>query len=145
MRPIKLKIKGLNSFIEEQTIDFEKLTEVFPKKLSSEVKNFSFSHDNKDASCNLTSSLLLKGQKFDLDSLKLNSNFKVDTSLVNLYLSEQYSEALNKYLDLGMLKKVGNNYQANLKVINKQVYLGGQNLLDVASEDASREILDEDK
>ena len=27
MRPIKLKIKGLNSFIEEQTIDFEKLTE----------------------------------------------------------------------------------------------------------------------
>ena len=26
MRPIKLKIKGLNSFIEEQTIDFEKLT-----------------------------------------------------------------------------------------------------------------------
>mgnify|MGYP006967194733 CR=1 FL=1 len=65
--------------------------------------------------------------------------------IVNLYLSEQYSEALNKYLDLGMLKKVGNNYQANLKVINKQVYLGGQNLLDVASEDASREILDEDK
>lgn len=27
MRPIKLKIKGLNSFIEEQTIDFEKLTQ----------------------------------------------------------------------------------------------------------------------
>ena len=27
MRPIKLKIKGLNSFIEEQTIDFEKLTD----------------------------------------------------------------------------------------------------------------------
>lgn len=27
MKPIKLKIKGLNSFIEEQTIDFEKLTE----------------------------------------------------------------------------------------------------------------------
>ena len=27
MRPIKLKIKGLNSFIEEQVIDFEKLTE----------------------------------------------------------------------------------------------------------------------
>lgn len=27
MRPIKLKIKGLNSFVEEQTIDFEKLTE----------------------------------------------------------------------------------------------------------------------
>lgn len=27
MRPIKLKIKGLNSFIEEQTIDFKKLTE----------------------------------------------------------------------------------------------------------------------
>ena len=26
MRPIKLKIKGLNSFVEEQTIDFEKLT-----------------------------------------------------------------------------------------------------------------------
>lgn len=26
MRPIKLKIKGLNSFIEEQTIDFEELT-----------------------------------------------------------------------------------------------------------------------
>lgn len=25
MKPIKLKIKGLNSFIEEQTIDFEKL------------------------------------------------------------------------------------------------------------------------
>lgn len=27
MRPIKLKIKGLNSFIEEQTIDFEELTD----------------------------------------------------------------------------------------------------------------------
>lgn len=27
MKPIKLKIKGLNSFIEEQTIDFEKLTD----------------------------------------------------------------------------------------------------------------------
>ena len=27
MRPIKLKIKGLNSFIEEQTVDFEKLTD----------------------------------------------------------------------------------------------------------------------
>ena len=27
MRPIRLKIKGLNSFIEEQTIDFEKLTD----------------------------------------------------------------------------------------------------------------------
>lgn len=27
MRPIRLKIKGLNSFIEEQVIDFEKLTE----------------------------------------------------------------------------------------------------------------------
>lgn len=27
MRPIKLKIKGLNSFIEEQVIDFEKLTD----------------------------------------------------------------------------------------------------------------------
>ena len=27
MRPIKLKIRGLNSFIEEQVIDFEKLTE----------------------------------------------------------------------------------------------------------------------
>ncbi|SFD14427.1 SbcC/MukB-like Walker B domain-containing protein [Clostridium uliginosum] len=27
MRPIKLKIKGLNSFIEEQTIDFNKLTD----------------------------------------------------------------------------------------------------------------------
>ena len=27
MRPIKLKIKGLNSFIEEQTIDFDKLTD----------------------------------------------------------------------------------------------------------------------
>lgn len=27
MRPIKLKIKGLNSFIEEQTIDFENLTD----------------------------------------------------------------------------------------------------------------------
>lgn len=27
MRPIKLKVKGLNSFIEEQTIDFEKLTD----------------------------------------------------------------------------------------------------------------------
>src|SRR3712207_9371638 len=26
MKPITLKIKGLNSFIEEQTIDFEKLT-----------------------------------------------------------------------------------------------------------------------
>ena len=26
MRPIKLKIKGLNSFIEEQEIDFDKLT-----------------------------------------------------------------------------------------------------------------------
>lgn len=130
---------------KQKDLDFEKLTEVFPKKLSAEVKNFSFSHDNKDASCNLTSSLLLKGQKFDLDSLKINANLKADTSLVNLYLSEQYSEALNKYLDLGMLKKVGNNYQANLKVINKQVYLGGQNLLDVASEDASREILDEDK
>ena len=28
MRPILLKIKGLNSFIEEQTIDFEKLTDI---------------------------------------------------------------------------------------------------------------------
>lgn len=27
MRPIKLKIKGINSFIEEQTIDFEKLSD----------------------------------------------------------------------------------------------------------------------
>ena len=27
MKPIKLKIKGLNSFMEEQTIDFEKLTD----------------------------------------------------------------------------------------------------------------------
>ena len=27
MKPIRLKIKGLNSFIEEQTIDFEKLTD----------------------------------------------------------------------------------------------------------------------
>ncbi|MGL5085478.1 MAG: AAA family ATPase, partial [Clostridium sp.] len=27
MRPIKLKIKGLNSFIEEQTVDFEQLTD----------------------------------------------------------------------------------------------------------------------
>ena len=27
MKPIKLVIKGLNSFIEEQTIDFEKLTD----------------------------------------------------------------------------------------------------------------------
>ena len=26
MRPIKLEIKGLNSFIEKQTIDFDKLT-----------------------------------------------------------------------------------------------------------------------
>ena len=43
-----------------------------------------------------------------------------------------------------MVEKVGNNYQANLKVINKQVYLGEQNLLDVASDDASREIIDED-
>ena len=27
MKPLKLKLKGLNSFIEEQTIDFERLTE----------------------------------------------------------------------------------------------------------------------
>ena len=27
MKPIKLKIKGLNSFIEEQTIDFDILTD----------------------------------------------------------------------------------------------------------------------
>ena len=27
MRPIKLKISGLNSYIDEQVIDFEKLTE----------------------------------------------------------------------------------------------------------------------
>ena len=27
MKPIKLKIKGINSFIDEQIIDFEKLTE----------------------------------------------------------------------------------------------------------------------
>ena len=27
MRPIKLKIKGINSFIEEQVIDFEKLSD----------------------------------------------------------------------------------------------------------------------
>ena len=27
MRPIRLKIKGLNSFIDEQEIDFNKLTE----------------------------------------------------------------------------------------------------------------------
>ena len=26
VRPIKLTIKGLNSFIEEQTLDFDKLT-----------------------------------------------------------------------------------------------------------------------
>ena len=27
MRPIKLTVKGLNSFIEEQSVDFEKLTD----------------------------------------------------------------------------------------------------------------------
>ncbi len=27
MRPLKLRISGLNSFVEEQVIDFERLTE----------------------------------------------------------------------------------------------------------------------
>ena len=44
MRPIKLKIKGLNSFVEEQTIDFEKLTKQGFFKKSKRSSNYKWSY-----------------------------------------------------------------------------------------------------